>query len=106
LHVDALRITEYFQRHLTEVEVLEADNIAVQTADGEVAGLVLDGGATVSAGLYVDCTGFARAVLKRGAEPEIMPYEANVNRAVTASVPYVDAVEETAPYTKAHAHEH
>jgi tryptophan halogenase len=35
-----------------------------------------------------------------------MVYEANVNRAVAAQVPYLDPVGEVAPYTKAHAHEH
>jgi tryptophan halogenase len=106
LHVDAMKITDYIHRHLADVEVLEADRIDVQTANDEVSGIVLDGGEPLSADLYVDCTGFARAVFKRVATPEIMPYEANVNRAVAASVPYADIDKELTPYTKAHAHEH
>jgi tryptophan halogenase len=35
-----------------------------------------------------------------------MPYEANVNRAVAAQVPYIDGAKEAIPYTQAHAHEH
>lgn len=104
LHVDALKITDYFQRYLRQVEVLEADAVDVETADGEVSALVLDG-RKESADLYVDCTGFGRAVFKRVATPDIMRYEANVNRAVAASVPYLDVDREIAPYTKAHAHE-
>src|SRR5690606_16422355 len=77
LHVDAFRITNYFQRYLRQVEVLEADVIDVETADGEVSALVLDG-RKMSADLYVDCTGFGRAVFKRVATPDIMPYQANV----------------------------
>src|SRR5690606_2114544 len=84
--------------------VLEADKVDVEVADGEVAALVLDG-RKVSADLYVDCTGFGRAIFKRVATPDIMRYEANVNRAVAASVPYLDVDKEIAPYTKAHAHE-
>jgi tryptophan halogenase len=106
LHVDALKLTDFLQRHLADVEVLEADRIDVQTGDGEVAGIVLDGGRRLAADLYVDCTGFARALFKKVATPELMPYEANVNRAVAASVPYLDIGTELTPYTKAHAHEH
>lgn len=105
-HVDAMKITQYLERELTAVEVLEADSIDIQTGNGRVAGIVLDNGNKVSADLYVDCTGFARAVFKRVASPEIMPYEANVNRAVTAQLPYVDFDTEVTPYTRAHANEH
>jgi tryptophan halogenase len=105
LHVDAKRLTEYLERHLKNVEVIEAERIDVQAADGKVTGLSLDG-RTWSADLYVDCTGFARAVFGRVATPDVLPYEANVNRAVAASVPYRDTAIELFPYTRAHAHEH
>ena len=66
----------------------------------------MDDNRTVAADLYVDCTGFARAVFGKVASADVMHYEANVNRAVAASVPYVDVDKELAPYTRAHAHEH
>lgn len=106
LHVDALKLARYLEGYLAQVEVLEADNIDVLTADGSVAGIVLDHSNTVSADLYVDCTGFARAVLNRVATPAMLPYEANVNRVVAAQIPFRDIDEELAPYTRAHAHEH
>lgn len=106
-HVDALAITEYLARHLKTVEVVESDRVDVRTANGKVAALVLDDGRVDSADLYVDCTGFARAVFEHVATPDILPYEANVNRAVAAQVPYTDAdKKDLAPYTKAHAHAH
>jgi tryptophan halogenase len=105
-HVDAHKITEYLERTLTRVKVVDADDVDVRTADGRVSGIVLDGSRTVSSDLYVDCTGFARAVFGRVAAPEIMPYEANVNRVVTAQLPYADIANEFTPYTRAHAHEH
>jgi len=106
LHVDAKRITEYLQRFLKAVELIEADAIDVQAVDGKVTGIRLDDNRTVAADLYVDCTGFARAVFGKVASADVMHYEANVNRAVAASVPYVDVDKELAPYTRAHAHEH
>jgi len=104
-HVDAHRITEYLERELTEVEVLEADQVDVESADGRITGIVLDG-RRISADLYVDCTGFSRALFRHVAEPEIMPYEANVNGVVAAQLPYVDKQGEVMPFTRAHAHEH
>ena len=105
LHVDAHRITAFLERTLTQVEVLEADNVEVKAADGRISEVVLDG-RSETADLYIDCTGFARAVFSQVATPDIMPYEANVNRAVAAQVPYLDPAAEVTPYTKAHAHEH
>jgi tryptophan halogenase len=106
MHVDAARMAHYLERHLKTVEVIEADHTEVMAKDGEVSGISLGDGKVVSADLYVDCTGFSRAVLGKIASPEILPYEANVNRAVAASVPYADITAELFPYTRAHAHEH
>jgi len=104
-HVDAQKITAFLEQELTEVEVLEADKVDIRSADGRVTELVLDD-RPCSADLYVDCTGFARALFGKVATPEIMPYEANVNRVVAAQLPYVDKASEVTPYTRAHAHEH
>ena len=105
-HVDAKKITEFLERQLAAVDVLEADNVDVRSADGKIIGIALDGADTVSADLYIDCTGFSRALFQQVASPEVMPYEANVNRVVTAQLPYVDTDREFTPYTRAHAHEH
>jgi tryptophan halogenase len=105
-HVDAKKITEYLQRKLAKVQVLEFDDIEVQTSAGKVSALVLDGGNILSADLYVDCTGFSRGIIKHVSKLELHPYEANVNRAVVAQVPYADLRKELTPYTGAHAHEH
>ena len=104
-HVDAHKITEFLERELTEVEVAEADRVDVQAAAGRVTGLKLDG-REIAADLYVDCTGFSRALFKHVGEPEFMPYEANVNRVVAAQLPYMEKSSEVMPYTRAHAHEH
>ena len=104
-HVDATKLTAFLERKLPRVEVLEADDVDIRSADGRITGLVLDG-TDVSADLYIDCTGFARALFSHVAEPETIPYEACVNRVVTAQLPYLANAEEFTPYTRAHAHEH
>lgn len=105
LHVDAAKLALYLERHLTNVEVIEADRIEPVATDGRISGIDL-GGRIVTADLYVDCTGFSRAVLGKIADPARLEYQANVNRAVAANVPYVDQAAETHPYTRADAHEH
>ena len=105
-HVDAAKVARYLERFLTNVRVIEAERIEALAADGAIAAIDLGDGKRLSADLYVDCTGFARAVLGRIASLQFLPYEANVNRAVAASVPYADPASETHPYTRAHAHEH
>lgn len=106
LHVDAAKLAAYLERHLGKVEVIESERIEPLAADGRITGIGLDDGKTASADLYVDCTGFARAVLGKIARPASLPYEPNVNRAVAANVPYADRASEMHPYTRAHAHEH
>lgn len=104
-HLDAHKITEYLERVLKQVEVLEADNVDIKADDGKISEIVLDG-RSVTADLYVDCTGFSRALFEKIATPDILPYEANVNRVVAAQIPFRDKPAEVTPYTRAHAHEH
>ncbi len=106
LHVDALKLGRYLEQKLPRVEVVESDRIEPVAADGQVSSIGLDDGKAISADLYVDCTGFSRAVLSAIACPAVLPYEANVNRAVAGNVPYKDPASEMHPYTRAHAHEH
>jgi tryptophan 6-halogenase len=105
LHVDAALITTYLESKLKKVEVIEADGIEVRVEAGKISSLVLGGSQTVAADLYVDCTGFSKALYKHVANPEILHYEANVNRAVAAQIPYDDTKKDLTPYTLAHAHE-
>lgn len=105
-HIDAQLITGFLEKQLPKVEVIDTEGVDVRVRDGRVSGLVLDGGRDVCADLYVDCTGFSRAIHKHVAAPEILFYEPNVNCAVAAQVPYKDTATELTPYTLAHAHEH
>jgi tryptophan halogenase len=105
LHVDAALITTYLERKLKRVEVIEADGIEVCLEAGRISGLVVGGSQRVAADLYVDCTGFSKALHKHVAKPEILHYEANVNRAVAAQIPYDDTKKDLTPYTLAHAHD-
>ena len=105
-HVDALRLTEWLNDKLPQVQVIEADQVDVEVEDGKVSEIVLDGSRRLKADLYVDCTGFSRAIIGRIDAMQTLPYVANVNRAVAAQVPYVDLETDPKPYTGAHAHEH
>jgi tryptophan halogenase len=106
LHIDAAKAAQFLERHLTAVEAVEADRIEPLAAGGRISGIGIDDGRVITADLYVDCTGFARAILSKIATPKLLPYEANVNRAVAANISYTDHESELFPYTRAHAHEH
>lgn len=105
-HVDARKLTDYLERTLSRVEVMEADDPQVHAEHGRIDSVILDGGRELKADLYIDCTGFNRALFKHVAEPDFMAYEANVNRVIAAQLPYRDIEKEVTPYTRAHAHEH
>jgi tryptophan halogenase len=105
LHVDAVKLSSYIEGYLKRVEVIESDRVEPLAADGRITAIALDDGKTVAADLYVDCTGFSRALVAKLGTPVKLEYEANVNRAVAANVPYADPVAESHPYTKAQAHD-
>jgi tryptophan halogenase len=106
LHVDAVKLALYLEQRLTKVEVIESDRVEPNASeDGRITSLTLDDGKTLAGDLYVDCTGFARALItKLVPKPAALHYEANVNRAVAGNVPYLDRKTEMHPYTRAQAH--
>lgn len=106
LHVDAAKLALYLESRLTKVEVIQSDRIEPIAKDGRIESIGLDDGKSLSADLYVDCTGFARALFAKVAQPKPLHYEPNVNRAVAGNVPYLDRATEMHPYTRAQAHEH
>jgi tryptophan 7-halogenase len=107
LHIDAAKAAQFLEKALTTVELIESDTIDALTEGRRISGIRLGAGKTVSADLYVDCTGFARALSGKVApSPKILPWETAVNRAATADVPYVGIATDYHAYTKVHAHEH
>ena len=105
-HIDAHQLTRFLEAKLPQVHVVEADHVAVEADDKRISALVLDGSRRLEADLFVDCTGFNRALIGGIDDLEPLPYVPNVNRAVAAQVPYLDPAAECTPYTGAHAHEH
>jgi tryptophan halogenase len=107
VHIDAAKAAQFLEKTLRTVELIESDSIDALTEQGRISGIRLDAGKTVTADLYVDCTGFSRALHGKVApSPVIARYEANVNRAVAGNVPYVGIAADVHPYTRCHAHEH
>jgi hypothetical protein len=82
--------------HHTLSEVTE-----IQSNDDGITELILDNGSSVSADLYVDCTGFKSLLLGKTLGVEFDSYEDMLpnNRAWACQVPYVDKDKEIQPYT-------
>jgi tryptophan halogenase len=107
LHVDAHKLSIYLQKKLTDITVIEADDIKVAFDDetNTIEGIICDG-KEISADLYIDCTGFSRFLISTISDCELKEYHENVDSAFFAKVEYEDPQTECVPYTQATAHPH
>ena len=87
LHVDAHKLSRYLQNKLTDVTVIESDDIKVAYDDEKntIEGILCDG-REISADLYIDCTGFTRFLISNISDCETKDYHENVDSAFFAKV--------------------
>lgn len=73
----------------------------IETDDDGVTGVVLDSGETLTADLYIDCTGWKSLLLGQALQEPFISYSDILpnNRAWATQVPYVNKEEELEPYT-------
>lgn len=63
LHVDANEFSEYILKKV-KIDTLYATVTDVHTEDGNIKNLVLSDGTVVEGDLFIDCTGFSKALVK------------------------------------------
>ena len=66
-HFDGHKVGEFFKKHCLAdgATIIDAVIKTVQSNDsGDITGLVLDNGNTVEGDFFIDCTGFARVLMK------------------------------------------
>lgn len=75
-------------------------NKVLTDKDG-VSGLIMDDGSTLTADLYVDCTGWKSLLLGEALQEPFIPYTDMLpnNRAWAVQVPYIDKEKEMEPFT-------
>jgi len=102
-HFDQARAGAFLRRHAEGVEVVDDQVSGVVQEGGQIAQVVLESGARIEGDLFIDCSGFARALIgqlggKWLSYSDILP----VNRAMPFWVDIAEG-EEIDPVTLAHA---
>jgi 2-polyprenyl-6-methoxyphenol hydroxylase-like FAD-dependent oxidoreductase len=107
-HVDAAKLGQYLKNNIAMpngVTLLNHDVVHVDMEDDQISGLLLDNGETVSADLYIDCTGFQSMLLEKAMKQEFLSFDDYLANdcAWACRVPYEDVEKEMHPYTDCHA---
>lgn len=103
-HFDAFKVGEYFKNILVNedsVKYIQGKIIGVNQEDNLIKKITLDNGQDIEGDFFIDCTGFAKVLMKSLAA-EYIEYSEHlpVNSALGFQIPLDDQV---SPYTTAHA---
>ena len=103
LHFDAIKFANYLkENHCEEVEHVSADVVNFEESEKGIESLKLDNGLTITADLFVDCTGFSSLLLGEYLKEPFISYN-NIlpnDSAWATQVPYTDIEKELVPYTE------
>ena len=103
LHFDAIKFANYLkENHCEEVEHVSADVINFEESEKGIESLELDNGSTITADLFVDCTGFSSLLLGEYFKEPFISFN-NIlpnDSAWATQVPYTDKEKELVPYTE------
>ena len=105
-HVDAGKLVEYIQSKLVnKVEFIQSDVVEIHKQNNKILNLKLANEQTVSADLYIDCTGF-QSILREDQDRVDLLGRVFCDTAVCGQIQYIDKNTEMRPYTRAHAVDH
>lgn len=102
-HLDAIKFAQYLrEKHCEEVDYISADVVGFEESEKGIEFLTLDDGSTVTADLFVDCTGFSSLLLGQYLKERFISYD-NIlpnDTAWATQVPYTDKEKELVSYTE------
>lgn len=103
-HFDATKFANWLREKYAKprgVKHIQGLVKTINTDSHGVSDLVLDDGSTITADLYIDCTGFKSLLLGGALEEPFTSYSDMLpnNRAWATKVPYIDKEKELEPYT-------
>ena len=102
-HLDAVKFAQYLRKnHCEDVDYISADVVGFEESEKGIESLTLDDGSTVTADLFVDCTGFSSLLLGQYLKEPFIPYD-NIlpnDTAWATQVPYTDKEKELVAYTE------
>ena len=102
-HLDAVRFGNYLkEKHCEEVNHISADVVDFEESDKGIESLTLSDGSTITADLFVDCTGFSSLLLGQYLKEPFIPYDHLIpnDTAWATHVPYNDKERELVAYTE------
>ena len=102
-HLDAVRFGNYLKKkHCEEVNHISADVVDFEESDKGIESLTLSDGSTVTADLFVDCTGFSSLLLGQYLKEPFISYDHLIpnDTAWATHVPYNDKERELVAYTE------
>lgn len=107
IHMDANLMGQYFKRHLinlSNVRVIDYNDYTVEVNENKINSITCDG-QKIEADLFIDCTGFKKALLSKINDCKTDNYQGNVNTALFGRMYYEDVEDKSrAPYTLVDAH--
>jgi tryptophan halogenase len=105
-HLDCSKLVSFVSGKIKDKINFISSSVMGVIFDGEsVKDIQLNNGQTITADLYVDCTGF-KTLLKRRKDKVDLSGRLFVNTAVCCPVPYEDPIKEMVPYTRCDAVDH
>lgn len=107
-HFDAIKFADWLKNFYAiprGVKLIEGDVKIINTSDDGVDSLGLSDGTTVTADLYVDCTGFKSLILGDALDTPFISYHDKLpnNRAWATQMPYADREKELVSVTSSTA---
>lgn len=105
-HIDCSKLVEFIQQKLkNKIKLIKSDVVDILYNDESISSLKLKNSETVSADLFVDCTGF-KGLLKRSNKRINLEGRLFCNTAIAAHIPYKDRDSELHPYVISEAVDH
>ena len=106
LHINAIEFADYIKNFVSNsVRVINCSDFHINHDNKKIESIIADG-ITIEADLYIDCTGFSKALISKVSDLENDNYEANVNVALFGRVQYDHPNVKFIPYTKGEATKH
>lgn len=107
LHVNAEDFANYVKNYVkNSIKIVEADTYEVQHNTNTIDCIAVNRNQIIKADLYIDCTGFNKALISKISDLKHDGYEANVNTALFGRVHYSSPNVKFIPYTKGEAVKH
>jgi tryptophan halogenase len=105
-HIDCSKLVQFIQQKLkNKIKLIKSDVVDILYDDESITSLTLKNSETISADIFVDCTGF-KGILKKSNKRINLEGRLFCNTAIAGHIPYKDRDNELHPYVISEAVDH